>query len=110
MGVHDGLDEKIPVVLLSYHGKNHYNSVVDPAHPPPLGDGKEDAIRMRDITRGALPLGRKPSLREPAPPVPAVAPHPEQEGSAPPPSDHHHHGPSVAHPAPPPTDQMSLSQ
>jgi len=33
---------QLVVLRLSFHGKNHYNSVVDPARPPPLEDGRSD--------------------------------------------------------------------
>lgn len=38
-----GLDvaDQLPIVRLSFHGNNHYNSVVDSKHPPPLGDGMD---------------------------------------------------------------------
>lgn len=39
----------VPVIRLSFHGKNHYNSVVDPAHPPPLGDGHDSPVDMRQL-------------------------------------------------------------
>eukprot|EP00457_Paulinella_chromatophora_P000598 gb/GEZN01000598.1/.p1 GENE.gb/GEZN01000598.1/~~gb/GEZN01000598.1/.p1 ORF type:complete len:1111 (+),score=233.75 gb/GEZN01000598.1/:289-3333(+) len=41
----------IPVMRLSYHGGNHYNSVVDPKNPPPLGDGKDCIVSLRDIRK-----------------------------------------------------------
>jgi len=42
------LSYNIPIVRISYHGSNHYNSVVDPAQPPPLGDGKKSLINLRE--------------------------------------------------------------
>ena len=39
----------IPIVRLSYHGSNHYNSIVDPTHPPPIGDGRQAKINLRQL-------------------------------------------------------------
>jgi hypothetical protein len=38
---------QIKTVRLSFHGNNHYNSVIDPADPPPLGEGQEAPIQMK---------------------------------------------------------------
>jgi len=38
--------EELKTVRLSYHGKNHYNSVVDEKDPPPYGDGKGDKVSI----------------------------------------------------------------
>jgi hypothetical protein len=46
---HSGEKHSIPTIRLSFHGGNHYNSVVDPKHPPPLGDGADAMINMRHI-------------------------------------------------------------
>lgn len=37
----------VPVMRLSFHGNNHYNSVIDPKQAPPLGDGHDSKINMR---------------------------------------------------------------
>jgi len=42
-------DHKIPIMRLSYHGANHYNSLIDPKSPPPLGDGADCPVNMRSI-------------------------------------------------------------
>jgi len=34
---------------LSYHGSNHYNSVVNPKEPLPLGDGSDKKVSLRDL-------------------------------------------------------------
>jgi len=43
----------LSVVRLSYHGHSHYNCVVDPKHPPPLGNGvgSEKSIRNARISQ-----------------------------------------------------------
>ena len=46
---HTGEKHSIPIIRLSFHGGNHYNSVVDPKYPPPLGDGADAMISMRQI-------------------------------------------------------------
>lgn len=48
-GAQNPSEYRVPIVRLSFHGKNHYNSVVDPRHPPPLGDGSESPINMRQL-------------------------------------------------------------
>jgi len=42
-------DDVIRTIRLSYHGANHYNSLVDPKEKPPLGDGKSSKINFREI-------------------------------------------------------------
>eukprot|EP00475_Leptophrys_vorax_P020802 TRINITY_DN28547_c0_g1_i1.p1 TRINITY_DN28547_c0_g1~~TRINITY_DN28547_c0_g1_i1.p1 ORF type:complete len:668 (-),score=178.38 TRINITY_DN28547_c0_g1_i1:60-2063(-) len=37
----------LPVLRFSYHGKSHYNAVIDPAQNEPLGDGKNSKINLR---------------------------------------------------------------
>ena len=41
----------VPVVRLSYHGKNHYNAVVDPTQPPPFGDGKARKVNLAQLRK-----------------------------------------------------------
>lgn len=36
------------VMRLSYHGNSHYNAVIDPFNPPPLGDGSTDIEQIRE--------------------------------------------------------------
>jgi hypothetical protein len=43
------LNKLVKTVRLSFHGNNHYNSVINPSDPPPLGDGKESIINIRAI-------------------------------------------------------------
>ena len=37
---------QVTPLRLSYHGRNHYNSLVDPTLPPPLGELFTSRIRM----------------------------------------------------------------
>uniref|UniRef100_A0A7S0CZY4 Deubiquitinating enzyme A n=1 Tax=Amorphochlora amoebiformis TaxID=1561963 RepID=A0A7S0CZY4_9EUKA len=39
----------LPIVRLSYHGKKHYNSVVDERNQPPFGDGANGKNRGADL-------------------------------------------------------------
>jgi len=32
--------DSLPIMRLSFHGNNHYNSVVDPKQPPPIGEAE----------------------------------------------------------------------
>eukprot|EP00808_Paulinella_micropora_P010775 g2110.t1 len=49
-----GIDQgSLPLMLLSYHGGNHYNSVIDPHHPPPLGDGNDCSVNLRQLRKEA---------------------------------------------------------
>jgi hypothetical protein len=37
----------IPTMRLSFHGGNHYNSLVDPRRPPPIGTGLDAPVNYR---------------------------------------------------------------
>jgi OTU-like cysteine protease/RNA binding activity-knot of a chromodomain len=42
-------DLKLPLVRLSFHGKNHYNCVIDPNAKYPIGDDADTRISLRKI-------------------------------------------------------------
>ena len=41
--------KELPTMKLSYHGASHYNSLVDPKKPPPLGDGAKSEFKMKNF-------------------------------------------------------------
>lgn len=65
----------VPVIRLSYHGSNHYNSVVDPRAPPPLGDGRDSAVRLRDRRLAEMQKEAEAAAAR-APPPAAASPSP----------------------------------